>query len=53
MTVGDSPTRRDALPKVDGTARYPGDRIPANALVAFAVALVLSKLCAIRRRRRR
>jgi CO/xanthine dehydrogenase Mo-binding subunit len=35
--VGESPTRRDALPKVDGTARYPGDRIPANALVAFAV----------------
>lgn len=37
MTVGDSTIRVDAHAKVIGAAQYPGDRAPADALVARVV----------------
>lgn len=36
-SVGASPTRQDAQGKVTGSARYPADQIPANALAAYVV----------------
>ena len=37
MSVGDSPLRHDAAAKVDGSAVYAGDAVPAGALHAKAV----------------
>lgn len=37
MSVGSTPLRIDATDKVTGAATYPGDRAPADALVAKAV----------------